>query len=280
MMSLLSCADISIPHLCESDTSARRYRRPGESCRAPRQSNLSSPRRLSIGVDHRHGRSAQINWRRCRCKDASMVLTPNDGAKTQDSKDIGAVRELIATADFARSYLPSGAEQSLSIVSRHANGRPSRPDRCRRLGQKRPPDKAPAILESKSPCPPPRNGISGPILSHGTPFDSTSWLIKMPSRRRPCHCCRQRASGPTDDGLFGAFERRRWRSGTDGCRSDDRTDRGLRSIVGPRNVWPATGVCLSNPRPSSQRGTEAQRLRPAFSGKRNRREGSCGCLST
>ena len=66
-------------------------------------------------------------------------------------------------------------------------------------------------------------------------------------------------AGTTDDGLFGAFERRRWRSGTDGCRSDDRTDRGLRSIVGPRNVWPAAGVCLSDPRPSSQRGTQAQR---------------------
>ena len=170
----MSCADISIPHLCESDTSARRYRRSGESqCRAPRQSNLSSPRRLSIEVDHRHGRSAQINWRRCRCKDASMVLTPNDRAKTQDSKDIGAVRELMATADFARSCLPSGAEQSLPIVSRHANGRPSRPDHCRRLGRK---GRRGGLGDPReqAPCPPPRNGDSRPVLSPRTLFCSTS----------------------------------------------------------------------------------------------------------
>ena len=45
--------------------------------------------------------------------------------------------------------------------------------------------RAPTILETKSPCPPPRNGISGPTLSPGTPFDSTTSLIKMPSGASP-----------------------------------------------------------------------------------------------
>jgi hypothetical protein len=65
--------------------------------------------------------------------------------------------------------------------------------------------------------------------------------------------------GPADDGILGAFGRRRGRSGTDGGRSDHRTDRGLWSIVGPRKVWSAAGVGLRNPRPSSQHGTETQR---------------------
>src|SRR6476469_1955255 len=178
MMSLLSCADISIPHLCESDTSARRYRRSRESqCGAPGPSNLLSPRRLSTGVDHRHGRSAQnklapLQMQRTRAWSQRRMTA----LKRRTARTLAQSANPSATADCARSCLPSAPnDPDRSWAGTQAGGRPA--DHCRRRGQKRPPDRAPAILESKPPCPPPRNGISGPVLSPGTLLCSTSWAI-------------------------------------------------------------------------------------------------------
>src|SRR6476619_3717807 len=55
-----------------------------------------------------------------------MVLTPNDRAKTQNSKDIGAVREPVRYGWLSAIVSTVGAELSLPIVGRHASGRPSR----------------------------------------------------------------------------------------------------------------------------------------------------------
>ena len=55
-----------------------------------------------------------------------MVATPNDRAKTQDSKDIGAVREPVRYGWLSAIVSTVGAELSLPIVGRHASGRPSR----------------------------------------------------------------------------------------------------------------------------------------------------------
>jgi len=54
-----------------------------------------------------------------------MVLTPNDRAKTQNSKDIGAVREPVRYGWLSAIVSTVGAELSLPIVGRHASGRPS-----------------------------------------------------------------------------------------------------------------------------------------------------------
>jgi hypothetical protein len=129
-----------------------------------------------------------------------MVRALNDGAKTQASNDIGEIREPVrngcglGNSSGASSYDGSAGDLNYAaqkprtiatVACQYARGRLSRRDHCRRLCQKRPPERAPAIFESKPPPaaapPPPRNGRFGPpISSPGTPFSSTSCPIVRP----------------------------------------------------------------------------------------------------